>query len=225
MMPPPMSDEARPTRILVVDDDPDVRALIEATLAQQGFEVQAFEDAREALEALGRFRPEVILSDLLMPNMDGWTFFQHVKRQPALRDVPFVFLTAVHSDSVVETSLDGGADDFLGKPFSPKTLVARIRAVLRRSRTPSATAPTGRLQGTVAGAGIVAVLQFLEANRLTARLAVASGQRRWEVVFEQGELLRVSGPASGEAPHPLREVLQLAEGSWVLETLARVPEP
>jgi CheY-like chemotaxis protein len=119
-----------PRRIVVVDDDAKVRQLIEYRLRPPEFEFFGFSDGREALEKLPDIRPHLIVSDIMMPDMDGRLFFQAVKGSPTLRDVPFLFVSAVRADADVMAALDAGADAFLVKPFPVSQLVARIRTTL-----------------------------------------------------------------------------------------------
>ena len=219
-----MVSEAR--RIIVVDDDDAIRDIIKATLGPPEFETSVFADARDALRELPRLRPDLIVSDLLMPEMDGWTFFQHVKQVPQLRDVPFVFLSAVRSDQAMIKSLENGADDFVSKPFVLKALVAKVRATLRRIEKQAPAGPD-RLSGTLGSAGTLPVLQFLEGNRLTARLTVSSAGIVWWAEFRNGDLV-AAGPPDLAGPDPIKALLGVREGSYVIEQATEtlpVPAP
>jgi CheY-like chemotaxis protein len=119
-----------PRRIVVVDDDAKVRQLIEYRLRPPEFEFFGFSDGREALKKLPDIRPHLIVSDIMMPDIDGRLFFQAVKGSPTLQDVPFLFVSAVRADADVIAALDAGADAFLVKPFPVSQLVARIRTTL-----------------------------------------------------------------------------------------------
>src|SRR5262245_61151589 len=117
-------------RIVVVDDDPKVRELIEWTLRPPEFEVLAFGDARDALARLPGMQPHLIICDMIMPDMDGRMFLKLVKRSDELKDVPFLFLTAVRVGAEVQAAFDEGAAAFLVKPFPVARLVRTIRDVL-----------------------------------------------------------------------------------------------
>jgi two-component system chemotaxis response regulator CheY len=119
-----------PRRIVVLDDDARVRQLIQSALRPPEFEVFAFADGRDALMKLHEIRPDLILSDVWMPDVDGRLFLQVVKRSPALREVPFVFLTAVGGDGAAESAMQAGADGFLMKPFPVTMLREKVRAML-----------------------------------------------------------------------------------------------
>src|SRR5262245_50694340 len=106
-----------PKKVVVVDDEPDIRQLLENVLRLPEFEVAAFGDPREALARLPEVEPDLIVCDVMMPGMDGPMFFRAVKGSPLLKDVPFIFLSVVDATERVVALLDAGADDFVSKPF------------------------------------------------------------------------------------------------------------
>ena len=117
-------------RVLVVDDDPDVRGLLREMLERAGCLVREARDGREALKILYDARPDVILLDVTMPDMDGW---QTLERVRDLTDVPVLMLTAANAELEKVRGLQGGADDYVTKPFGRQELLARINALLRRA--------------------------------------------------------------------------------------------
>jgi len=117
-------------RILVVDDDVRLRDLLDRYLASQGFEVRAIPDARELDKWLQRDPPSLVVLDLMLPGEDGLAVCRRLRG--AGEDVPIIMLTAKGEDIDRIVGLEMGADDYLGKPFNPRELVARIHAVLRR---------------------------------------------------------------------------------------------
>ena len=116
--------------ILVVDDKANVRQLLDEYLTQQGFRVVTATNGREALYAARQENPDVILLDVMMPEMDGLQFLEHYRRE---KSVPVIILTARDEESDTVVGLELGADDYVLKPFRVRELVARIRAVLRRA--------------------------------------------------------------------------------------------
>jgi DNA-binding response OmpR family regulator len=115
--------------IMVVDDEPRLVTLVEAYLNQEGFRVVTAGDGRQALFLARQEKPDLIVLDIMMPEMDGYEFMRlHRKEQ----DTPIILLTARVEDDDKVLGLELGADDYLTKPFRPRELVARIRAVLRR---------------------------------------------------------------------------------------------
>ncbi len=116
--------------ILVVDDDENLRRLVAAYLENEGYEVDQAADADAAFTSLEKHEPDLMLLDLMLPGMNGLEIARRVR---AKRQIPILMLTARGSEDDVLEGFDAGADDYLVKPFSPKVLVARVRAILRRS--------------------------------------------------------------------------------------------
>lgn len=122
-----------PKKILVVDDKANIRQLLRDYLTEDGFEVAIATNGREALYAARHETPDVILLDLMMPEMDGYEFLRHYRRE---RSVPVIILTARDAESDTVLGLELGADDYVIKPFRMRELAARVRAVLRRADPP-----------------------------------------------------------------------------------------
>ncbi len=133
-----------PTRILVVEDERDIGALIAYHLAREGYRVRTAGDGAEALAALAAERPDLVVLDLMLPGASGYDVLKEVRERDELRDVPVVVLTARRDEADRVKGLELGADDYITKPFSPRELVLRIAAVLRRARSP-AVAGSGRM--------------------------------------------------------------------------------
>jgi DNA-binding response OmpR family regulator len=117
-------------KILVVDDEKRLVSLVEAYLAQAGFRVLTASNGREALSLAREEQPDLILLDIMMPEMDGYDFIRIHHRE---KDTPVIFLTAKVDDDDKVIGLELGADDYITKPFRPRELLARVRAVLRRA--------------------------------------------------------------------------------------------
>jgi DNA-binding response OmpR family regulator len=123
-------EENRQPHVLVVDDDAGIRDLLSDYLRKQEMRVETARDGREMDERLAGFTPDIIVMDLMMPGEDGLALTRRVK---ADRDVPVIMLSARGEDIDRIVGLEVGADDYLAKPFNPRELLARIRAVLRRN--------------------------------------------------------------------------------------------
>ena len=128
-------------KILVIEDHRDTRELLKYNLAAAGFDVAAAEDGQSGIGLADAFRPEIILLDLMMPGMDGLEVCRHLKSTPELSRIPVIMLTAKGEEIDKIVGLELGADDYVVKPFSPRELVLRIKAVLRRSGAPEPNAP------------------------------------------------------------------------------------
>jgi two-component system phosphate regulon response regulator PhoB len=121
-----------PKQILVVEDEKPIRDMISFGLRRAGFDVREAADCRAARAQLADKRPDLMLVDWMLPDMSGLEFTRQVKRDSNLRDLPVIILTARAEEGDKVAGLEGGADDYVTKPFSPRELTARINAVLRR---------------------------------------------------------------------------------------------
>jgi two-component system KDP operon response regulator KdpE len=119
-------------RILVIDDEPQIRRIMRTTLSGAGFEVDDARTAEEGLEKIREFRPDLVLLDINMPGMDGITACRAIR---ADTNIAIIMLTVRNSEADKVAALDAGADDFVSKPFSTPELLARIRATFRRVQT------------------------------------------------------------------------------------------
>lgn len=140
------------TKILVVDDESAIRTMLAFNLKRAGFEVSEAHDGASAREGIADARPDLILMDWMLPDISGLELTRTLKRSDAHRDVPIIMLTARTEEQDKIHGLDSGADDYVTKPFSPRELISRINAVLRRSQPTTAQAVTaGALTIDLAG--------------------------------------------------------------------------
>jgi two-component system OmpR family response regulator len=137
-----MADKNPEARLLVVDDEPSIRELLTASLRFAGFEVFGAEDGAEALRLAEQHRPDLVVLDVMLPDLDGFTVTRKLRERG--REMPVLFLTARDETLDKVAGLTVGGDDYVTKPFSLEEVVARIRAVLRRTGV-GGTPDTGRL--------------------------------------------------------------------------------
>ena len=123
----------RTVRILVADDDADIRELVLLKLTQAGYQVESVPDGTAAWEAVRRDPPRLAVLDVMMPGMSGIDVLRAVRRDPALRDMKVILLTARSQDADVDAGFATGADDYVIKPFSPRELLHRVNGLLSRS--------------------------------------------------------------------------------------------
>lgn len=136
-------------RILVVEDDRDLCELLEYNLSRSGYQVRIAGRVSEAREALQASRPDLIVLDVMLPDGDGFDYCRELRADQALRGVPILFLTARSQEIDKVLGLEIGGDDYITKPFSPRELLARVKAHLRRGGTP-ADGPTPKQAGPLA---------------------------------------------------------------------------
>lgn len=119
--------------VLVVDDETDILELIRYNLQKEGYRVTTVKTGEEGLQLIRELKPDVVVLDLMLPGLDGLSVCNRLKREESTRSIPVIMLTAKAEDTDIVTGLELGADDYVTKPFSPKVLTARLRAVLRRT--------------------------------------------------------------------------------------------
>jgi two-component system phosphate regulon response regulator PhoB len=119
-------------KILVVDDEEDLLELVRYTLAKEGHSITCVDTGEKAVDSVQRKLPDLIVLDLMLPGIDGLEVCRRLKRDLNTRDVPIIMLTAKSEERDVVQGLDGGADDYITKPFSPRVLLARVKSLLRR---------------------------------------------------------------------------------------------
>lgn len=119
-------------RILIAEDEPDIRELVAFTLRFAGHEVTTTSNGEEALQQASQIIPDLILMDVRMPRMTGYDACRAMKSNPALKDIPVVFLSAKGQDSEIQSGLDAGAEDYLLKPFAPDQLTERVKSILSK---------------------------------------------------------------------------------------------
>ncbi len=142
------STSSEKKRLYIVEDEPDILELMVINLKKAGFQVEAFTDAGPMLKLLEKQIPDLILLDLMLPDQDGLDVCKGLRNNPKFKEIPVIMVTAKTEELDVVLGLELGADDYIPKPFSPRELVARVKAVLRRS---SYKAVTTSSKVTVAG--------------------------------------------------------------------------
>ena len=129
-------------RVLIVDDEPMVREVLERYLTRSGFIAESAGDGNAAIAAFDAERPDLVVLDLMLPKLDGFGVFRSIRARAA---TPVIMLTARGDETERVAGLELGADDYVAKPFSPREVVARVQAVLRRQSQPDLTTEKGKL--------------------------------------------------------------------------------
>lgn len=123
------------TRILLVDDEPDIIEILTYNLSNEGYQIETAINGRDALEKANDWKPHLVLLDVMMPEMDGIETCEQLRKNPRLSNLVIVFLTARSEDYSQVAGLEAGADDYITKPIKPKVLTSKIKAVLRRFKS------------------------------------------------------------------------------------------
>jgi two-component system alkaline phosphatase synthesis response regulator PhoP len=188
-------------RALIVEDDPDIVELVTLYLSKEGFAVESVADGREGLQRVRNGRYDLLILDLQLPGADGLTICAEVRGARATRDIPVVMLTARGDEADRVVGLEMGADDYVTKPFSPKELVARVRALFRRLDRSDADAAPMRLGALEVDVARHVVKWAGEAVHLTAKefaLLVALLEARGRVLSRHQLLEDVWGYSYAE---------------------------
>ena len=163
------------SRIYAAEDDDNIREILRCTLESYGYEVEVFESAAPMLERMRQQLPDLVLMDIMMPEMDGMEALRRMKESAQTREVPVIFLTAKSSEVDKVRGLDLGAEDYITKPFGLLELAARVRAALRRQ-------PAEHRQHRLAGGDLVIDLDNHE---------VTQSGRHLDLTLKEYELLRI----------------------------------
>ena len=183
-------------KILVVDDEASIRRILETRLKMAGYNVVTAEDGEEAVELFNKTNPDIVILDVMMPKMDGYGVTREIRR---VSDIPIIILTALGDVSERITGLELGADDYVIKPFSPKELEARVKAILRRTINKDITIPTGKTTKNVITTGNIKID--------TARRQVYRKNERIRLTGMEFSLLELLVNNSGTA-YSRNEILQ-----------------
>jgi two-component system alkaline phosphatase synthesis response regulator PhoP len=132
-------------KIVVIEDEPDILEVLEYNLEREGFRLISCRDGEDGLRAVGKEGPALVLLDLMLPGLDGIEVCRAIRSDPVTAHIPIIMVTAKGEESEIVLGLGVGADDYIVKPFSPKELVARVKAVLRRGPMREGSGPPGPL--------------------------------------------------------------------------------
>ncbi len=186
-------EKAKP-RLLVVDDEANIRSLLRLTFEEE-FEVEEAEDGMDGFARAVARPPDLIISDIMMPRLDGYGLYRRLRARAETSGIPFMFLSAKREVDEKVMGLEMGADDYLTKPFSTRELRAKAHSLLRKAREVRAG---GGLSGRLAEVDISEVLQLLEMGRKTGVLTLKSAGATGQFAFRHGEVVHASlGPWSG----------------------------
>jgi len=189
-------------RVLVVDDDIWHRERAASVMRDVGFEVVTADNGVQALQSAMQIEPDLILSDVQMPVMDGWQLVRMLRARPTLANIPVVFVTSLSSD---EQRLQGyrlGVDDYIAKPFEEDELALRSQRVLTRSRAyPRNTSAAKALRGSLSHVSLATLLSFCEVEARTGMLLMVRSDAIATIYLREGTVVRVDLPDEANELH------------------------
>jgi DNA-binding response OmpR family regulator len=199
--------------ILIIDDDAGQHLLLESQLKLGGFTVHHAYGGQEALTLAGHQQVDLIILDINMPGMDGFQTLEKLRKQPALADIPVIFLSSLDRQYLKVKGLEGGADDYLTKPFDTAELTARVKAVLRRAAKKPTPAPAGTMQGHIQSMGLPELLQSMSLAAKTCTITFP--EMNGEIIIDRGAIVGMrQGAFSGK--DALLRLLLLQRGSFLV---------
>lgn len=209
-----MTDKKKPT-ILVVDDEDNIRHLLRLAF-ENDYRVVEASDGQEALELARASAPDLILSDIMMPRLDGYGLFRRLRSAPETASIPFVFLTAKKDVDDRVSGLEMGADDYITKPFSIKELKAKVKSISRKIKD---LRDRGSLEGLLSEVDLVDVIQLIEMSRKTGTLLlVEGGDETGRIVFRDGQPVQAAA-GKWQGVDAFFTLLTLEEGAFRLEPM------
>lgn len=181
-------------KILVVDDELSMLELLTSVLSKNGYQVASADSGERALECVDEDAPDLIISDVRMPGIDGWEFFRKVRLHPRAQSVPFIFVTGLNTAPDRVRGLQMGADDFISKPFSLEELLARVERSLTRQRKRVEEVPRSSegIQGKLGYFSLIDMIQILELNRRSAVITLKHKEDEGKLYVHDGVIEGVS---------------------------------
>jgi DNA-binding response OmpR family regulator len=214
--------------VLLVDDSVSMRIELGDALRERGLRVRVAENGLVALSAALKRPPDIILTDVEMPEMDGWTFVRTVRARPSLAQIPIVFLTRLSDDLSRLKGYRLGVDDYLPKSMAPEEIIARMQGVLARRQqldVPGSNAAGGQgLRGRLEHVRLGSLLAFLESERRSGALQLTRGADSTTLYLDNGTLEYVDNLGRCTHPHDrMFELLSWTQGEFALVADAPLP--
>lgn len=208
-----MKDDAKSYKgkLLIVDDSVVVLSMLKDKFVEEGYRVFLARNGVEGLQIALREKPDVIISDVEMPEMDGWEFCEHVRALPEITNIPFIFLTQFKDVPMKIRGLRLGADDYITKPFSREELAARVDAIVKKKREMEGKI---LMTGSLKAMGLPELLQIYEMNKKTAVMKF-TGKNSGEIYFLNGRIVHAVTPTR-KGREAIFEMLKYEEAEFII---------
>lgn len=208
-------------RLLIVDDNKQLLRLLNISLEKAGFEVLLAENGQQAYELYQSADPDLIISDIMMPVMDGIELCMQVRESETNPLIPFIFITSAESPDMEVKGYRAGADDYITKPIERDELIKRIKKLLDRKKKITPLQENTRnkdvgLQGNLTDITLVEIIQLIALNHRSGVLTMTSSDEQLaRIFFEDGKMLRIEGEF-GEGEEALSEIVAIKDGYFSL---------
>jgi DNA-binding response OmpR family regulator len=208
--------------IVIVDDNPHVLKLLRISLEKAGYEIHSAENGDEGLEVVNKIQPDLIISDVMMPQTDGIEFCWMIRENSATPMVPFIFLTSLEDRDMEIRGFRAGADEYLVKPVDRNVLLAKVETLLNRAKRVRAmdsetTAQVKGFEGNLADLSLAEVIQLLNQNKRNGTLEITSIVTG-KIVFKQGNIIFATA-GKEEGVEAINRLVALSDGSFKFEPL------
>jgi len=213
----------KPQRILIADDDEKILALLSSSLRKSGFVTFQAINGEVAFELTKKEKPDLILADITMPQMDGFELCKLIREDPVTEHIPFVFLTAKGELHDRVAGLNLGADDYISKPFHISEVIARIKSILQRAAVMSgqpADETELDLKGNLEQMQFAEVIQTLGMNQKSGGLKIVNGSKVAKIYFENGDIIQAS-MNEYENEEAVYRIISWEEGSFEFDSKDR----
>ena len=198
-------------KVLIVDDSVVVLSILKDQFVKEGYRVFLARNGVEGLHIALREHPDVIISDIEMPEMDGWEMCEHVRALPETTNIPFIFLTQYKDVPLKIKGLKLGADDYLTKPFSKEEISARVEAIIRKKKEMEEKV---LMSGSLKAMGLPELLQVYEMNKKTAVMKF-TGKHLGEIYFLNGEIVHAVTPTK-QGEEAIYEMLKYEDAEFII---------
>jgi CheY-like chemotaxis protein len=206
---------AAPLDVLVAEDTAEFRESVAAAFRARGDRVRTAENGLEALGLCVVQPPDLLLSDVEMPQLDGWNLLRIVRSRSGLEKIPFIFLTALSGEEERLRGYEMGVDDYIAKPFDPADILARADHVLERERRAPGQRAAKSLRGDLERVSLPSLLSFFEMERMSGVLVVR-GSETARLHLREGQPVRLDGGGAGAPRDRLFEILGWERGEFDL---------
>lgn len=206
-------------KILIVDDSPVILAMLKDRFEEEGFQVVLARNGIEGLKKAVEEQPDLIISDIIMPHMNGWEFCEHVRANPDTTSIPFIFLT---QESEAPSRVKGfsiGADDYITKPFSREEVVMRAKAIIKKTEAiREASQRKTELFGSVKALPLFDLLQMFSFSKKNCTIKVERKTEKGEIYFRTGEIINAK-TGEEEGVDALYRILSWEDATFTLAPL------
>ena len=210
-------------KILIVDDNPHVLKLLSISLQKAGYEVQTAENGDQGIELVNKFKPDLVISDVMMPQTDGIEFCWMVRENSEIPMVPFIFLTSLNDQDMEIRGFRAGADEYLIKPVDRNVLLEKVETLLKRAKRVKTVedeqvSQKKGFEGNIADLSLAEMIQLLNLNKRSGTMDIIA-EKRGQIVFENGEMIYSVYDDKFLGEEAIAKLVMLKEGIFKFEPI------